>query len=115
MKTTVKTLTKDGKTADYNVVTLETMEELFAQFEGKIEDLLAWASPNLPVNRNEYQKARLSTEPPIRAFASSAYGLYKTGLAQFATIEACVAALPVPEEFRERVVKMADERRQKNA
>lgn len=117
MRTETKKLEKDGKVAEYSVKLLDTFDELVAEFEGKMEDLLKWASANLPSNRNEYQKARIATEPPIRQFATAALGLHKTGLAQFAEISAAVAAV-LPEshaDIRDRVIKLATDRLAKAA
>lgn len=104
MKSETKKVERDGKVAEYAFITLESIEELFAQFEGKIDELLKWATPNLPVNRNEYQKARIATEPPIKALARAVLSLHKTGLPQFVELDNCLTQ--VPEEFRAKVKSM---------
>ncbi len=104
MKTETKFVERDGKRAEYSYVVLESVEELFAQFEGKTDELLKWATPNLPVNRNEYQKARIATEPPIKALARAVLSLHKTGLPQFADLDNCLTQ--VPEEYRAKVKQM---------
>jgi hypothetical protein len=104
MKTETKKVERDGKVAEYQYITLDSIEELYAQFEGKTDELLKWASPNLPANRNEYQKARIATEPPIKALARAVLSLHKTGLAQFADLDNCL--VQVPEEYRAKVKSM---------
>ncbi len=108
MKSEVKKVERDGKVAEYPYIVLESVEELFAQFEGKIDELLKWASPNLPANRNEYQKARIATEPPIKALARAVLSLHKTGLPQFTDLDNCLTQ--VPEEFRSKVKDMVSKK-----
>lgn len=132
---------KTGQSADYTVNHVESIEDLLAAFEGNLNDyqkhekdkdgnelesfvknskgetkvfsgLLSWATANLPANRNEYQKARLGTEPPVKTLASSVLALVKTGLPQFTTIEAAAAVVCIgpAEAYREDVIKEAKRR-----
>lgn len=111
MRSETKTFTnsKTNQSKDYTLQVPESLEDVLAAFKGNLADyeepntagdgvvkrqgLLSWATANLPDNRNEYQKARLATEPPVKTLASAAIKLIDTGLEQFKNPENAVAAV----------------------